>query len=77
MHKLKVEKKVHEICENRAGISQSHHFHKIGIGISLSMEASDAKTLVVGLELLSQALCHSSTFWNSFTAQIFVTSAYF
>ena len=51
---------MHEICENRAGISQSHHFHKIGIGVhvSLSVETSDAKTLVVGLELLSQALCH-------------------
>ena len=68
---------MHEICENRAGISQSRHFHKIGIGISLSMETSDAKTLVVGLELLYQALCHYQTFWNLFKAQIFVTSAYF
>ena len=54
----KVEK-VHAIFENRAGINQSHHFHKIGIGISRSMETSDTtNTLVVGLELLFQSLCH-------------------
>ena len=56
--------KVHEICENRAGISQSHHFHKIGIGISLSMETSDAKTSVVGLELLPKLFAINQPFWN-------------
>ena len=51
---------MHKICKNRAGVSQSHHFHNvaIGIGISLSIKTPGGKTLVIGLELLSQALCH-------------------
>ena len=49
-----------KIWENRASLS-NHNIHKLYINISLCMGYPAGELLVLGLELLFQALCHSST----------------
>ena len=61
-----------KIFGNIARISQTHRFHKFYIHISLSMEYPAGELLGLGLELLFQALCHSSTVLEVFKGPKFM-----
>ena len=60
-----------KIWENRASLS-NHNISQIYIDISLCMGYRAGERLVLGLELLFQALCHASTVWKYLKVQKFM-----